>query len=93
MFDNLKKIGRRVVQSCKNAAEGAKKFALGVVGLGAGVSAMTVSGPAHAAGGGGLADAALAAITGLEADVQSILIILVGVVFLLVLYSFIKRAK
>lgn len=40
-----------------------------------------------------LGAAALAAINGLDSSVKSILAVLVGVVFLLVLFSYLKKAK
>ena len=68
------------------------KLRRAVAPLAAGVGALVVAPYAMAAGGGLGADA-LAAITSLEGDVQAVLAVLVGVVFLLVLFAYLKRAK
>ncbi|MEI2429947.1 hypothetical protein RDV84_19290 [Lysobacter yananisis] len=60
--------------------------------IGVGTTALAVSGAASAQD-SGIGAAALAAIGGLNGDVKAILVILVGVVFMFVLYGFIKRAK
>lgn len=90
MFDTLKKFGRRAVEAVKATAQNAKQYAVGALTLGG--ASMVASTNAHATG-TGLADTALAAISGLESDVQAILVILVGVVFLFVLYNMIKKAR
>lgn len=59
--------------------------------VGAAVAGMTVAGSAAASD--SLGATALAQIQTLNSDVKAILVILVGVVFLFVLYSFVKRAK
>lgn len=60
--------------------------------IGVGATALAASGAASAQD-QGIGAAALAAIGGLNGDVKAILVILVGVVFMFVLYAFIKRAK
>ena len=60
--------------------------------VGAAVAGLSFAGAA-AAQDTGLGATALAQINTLNSDVKAILVILVGVVFLFVLYSFIKRAK
>lgn len=67
----------------------AKGAALAITAAPAAMVAM--SGPAEAQD--GLGAAALAVVSGIESDVQSILMVLVGVVFLLVLFAYLKRAK
>lgn len=60
----------------------------------AAVAGMGAAGLALAStGGGGLGAAAMAEVAGIRADVSSILMVLVGVVFLLVAWSYFKRAK
>ena len=60
----------------------------------AGVTALVAAPMAFASGtGGGLGAQMLAKLTGVEADVQSVLVILVGCVALFILYSLIKRAR
>lgn len=57
-----------------------------------GVAAM-VAAPAAFAGGDGLGATMLAKLTGVEGDVKSVLIVLVGVIALFILYAMIKRAR
>lgn len=78
------------------STQAARKAVVGFVSrhvpkIGVAASALAASGAASAQD--GLGATALAQITTLNADVKAILVILVGVVFLFVLYSFIKRAK
>ena len=93
MFDTIKRVTRSAVTSVKKAALSAKNYAVGLAATGFAAGTMALSAPAHATPSGGLAAEALAKITSLESDVQSILLILVGVVFLFVLFAYIKRAK
>lgn len=90
MFDFICSTARRLGNAVARAANSAKNFVVGGLALG---GASLVASNAHASVGGSLSAEAISKITGLESDVQSILVILVGVVFLFVLYSFIKRAK
>lgn len=80
-------------KSLKRATAPARNFVarrLGQVGAAiAGVAAST----AALASPGGLGAAALSEVSGIRADVSSILMVLVGVVFLLVAWSYFKRAK
>lgn len=82
-------------KSLKRATAPARNFVarrLGQVGAAiAGVAASTAA--LASAGGGGLGAAALAEVSGIRADVSSILMVLVGVVFLIVAWSYFKRAK
>lgn len=75
----------------RNAGAAIASIRTGGTKVAAGVTAMVAAGSASAQD--GLGDAALTAITGLETDVQAILLVLVGVAFLFVLYSWIKRAR
>lgn len=91
----LRERARGFASWCSGAAEAvvgkAKAIAAAVI---AAPVALAVSGQAHAGGGGDtLASAALAAVGGLEADVRSILVVLIGVVFLIVLFMYLKKAK
>lgn len=71
-----------------NKARGA---ALALVG--APILAVSAMSDAHATGGGGLGAQMISKLTGLESDVQAILVILVGVIALFILYSMIKKAR
>nr|WP_295382488.1 hypothetical protein [Pseudoxanthomonas sp.] len=59
----------------------------------AGVTALVAAPMAFASTGGGLGAQMLAKLAGVEADVQSVLVVLVGVIALFILYSLIKRAR
>ncbi|QIO88189.1 hypothetical protein G9274_001874 [Stenotrophomonas rhizophila] len=61
-----------------------------VAALGTALTGMALSGAASAQG---LGADALAEVSGVRADVAAILAVLVGVVFLLVAWSYFKRAK
>lgn len=58
-----------------------------------GVSAMVATPFAMASGGGGPAEAIIAEVTSGKASVNSILLVLAGVLGLFLLWSMIKRAK
>lgn len=76
--------GHKAVQKARGAA-----FAV----VGATTLAFVGTGNAHAGGGDSLGASMLAKLTGVEGDVQAILVILVGVIALFILYSMIKKAR
>lgn len=78
-----------VKDGANKALEMVKGAALAVVAMGA----MALGGVQEAMATPTLAGEATAALNTAESDITGILIILVGVVFLFVLYSLIKRAK
>ncbi len=77
-----------VAQKCRNTARNAwAKTTAGATAAGA----MVMSGSAFAQD--GLGAAALAEVSNIRTDVAAILAVLVGVVFLLVAWSYFKRTK
>lgn len=81
-----------IPKSVKNAhANIAGMGKRGVAALIAAPASMLAAGSAFAQG--GLGEAAMGHLASLETNVQNILVVLVGVVFLLVLYSYLKKAK
>lgn len=79
---------KSVAQKCRNTARNAwAKTTAGATAAGA----MAMSGSAFAQD--GLGAAALAEVSNIRTDVAAILAVLVGVVFLLVAWSYFKRTK
>lgn len=90
-MNRIKAFAASAVARVKRSALSAKNFALGAVGAASAAGMAAMSSPAMASP--TLGAEALSKITGLESQVQAILMILVGVVFLFVLFAYIKRAK
>lgn len=80
---------RELGSSAFNRVKGAA-FALAAVPT----AGMLAIDNAHASGGGAsLGAAMLAAVSGIEGDIRSILIVLVGVLGLFILYALIRKAR
>lgn len=80
-----------VPKSVKNAYARIPSMGKRGAALFAAPASMLAAGSAFAQG--GIGEAAMGHLASLETNVQNILMVLVGVVFLLVLYSYLKKAK